>query len=193
MKNSQQKNSIKLLYYLSKYFYGFVFAISAIFSTFLIYVLFGGGLEESLTLGSGLVESSLDFEDFYQISPFVRSLVLLCMIATLFLFVAILYFWNRFMTSIYNGDYFEFDTIKNLKFISYLMSASWLFITIIELMINDFVSFTESTSSEVSSLVFSGSFNVTSLNLLFGALIFWVLSHVLMEGIKINEENKLII
>ena len=193
MKNSQQKNSIKLLYYLSKYFYGFVFAISAIISTFLIYVLFGGGLEESLTLGSGLVESSLDFEDFYQISPFVRSLVLLCMIATLFLFVAILYFWNRFMTSIYNGDYFEFDTIKNLKFISYLMSASCLFITIIELMINDFVSFTESTSSEVSSLVFSGSFNVTSLNLLFGALIFWVLSHVLTEGIKINEENKLII
>ena len=88
------------------------------------------------------------------------------------------------------GNYFQKETIKNIKLLSYLILLVWVVNFLYEIIIssiwnkNGMIKF----SDEPNIIV-----DVPSVSLLIFALVLWVLSHVFMQGVELKEENNLTI
>ena len=193
-------NIISIINNVSKYLYYFAIGTSAIIISILIYIMFGGSIDGSIDLSSMINEknNTLQYTNFDQVPFVIKSLFLL--IATLIIAptLIVLKFWKNFISLINFGKYFEIDTIKNLKYISYILFMVWF----LGFALHDILNPTISTfiSSQIDftkdGLSFNiyhkeGGFTLPSVFFLFNAAIFWILAHILIEGIKIKEENEL--
>ena len=193
-------NIISIINTVSKYLYYFAIGTSAIIISILIYIMFGGSIDGSIYLSSMINEknNTLQYTNFDQVPFVIKSLFLL--IATLIIIPAliVLKFWKNFISLINFGKYFEIDTIKNLKYISYILFMVWFLGFALHDILNPTIStFISSqidfTKDGLSLNVYNkeGGFTLPSVFFLFNAAIFWILAHILIEGIKIKEENEL--
>jgi hypothetical protein len=88
------------------------------------------------------------------------------------------------------GNYFQKETIKNIKLLSYLILLVWVVNFLYEIIIssiwnkNGMIKFLDEPNIIV---------DVPSVSLLIFALVLWVLSHVFMQGVELKEENNLTI
>jgi hypothetical protein len=95
------------------------------------------------------------------------------------------------MKFINRGDYFVLNTMKSLKFISYNLIAIWIVGVLQSVLLSSTLAANED-GCQIGGLRFF-VIDDSSFSLLFIGLVFWVLSLVFLEGVKINDENKLTI
>ena len=193
-------NSIILINNISKYLYMVAIVLCSIFLTINIYILLGGSLEGTISMQTIINQNdnTSNYSNFNQV-PFVNRLLMFLLVTiSAGLILSILKFWGNFISLIKDEKYFEIDTIKNLQYISYLLLGIWTFLFIIEFF-SDII-FTTSFSTDiitnennVNENTIDSSFSLSPSIFLINGIIFWVLSHIIMEGIKLKKENELTI
>tara|TARA_A100001035_G_scaffold277318_1_gene273910 strand:- start:839 stop:1360 length:522 start_codon:yes stop_codon:yes gene_type:complete len=162
-----------------------------------IYILLGGSLEGTINIQAIINQNdnTSNYSNFNQV-PFVNRLLMFLLVTiSAGLILSILKFWGNFISLIKDEKYFEIDTIKNLQYISYLLLGIWTFLFIIEFF-SDII-FTTSFSTDIianeNENTIDNSFSLPPSIFLINGIIFWVLSHIIMEGIKLKKENELTI
>jgi len=190
-------NSIHLINNISKFLYVFAMVLCSIVFAINIYILFGGSLEGTINIQAIINQNdnTSNYSNFNQV-PFVNRLLMFLLVTiSAGLILSILKFWGNFISLIKDEKYFEIDTIKNLQYISYLLLGIWTFLFIIEFF-SDII-FTTSFSTDIianeNENTIDNSFSLPPSIFLINGIIFWVLSHIIMEGIKLKKENELTI
>lgn len=200
-------NSINLIESISKYLYILTLAISVIIVCTLTYILFGGSIEGQINISTMIDQNGkiMEYSNFNQIPFYQKLIVYLCITITLFFIIVILKYWRKFMSLVKDGKYFEINTIKNLKYISYLLISIWIVLLTLEFftdfsILTSFIINEQLESKEMvhdmKNLNFEsdiGYISPPSISILIIAMILWILSHVLNAGIKIKKENDLTI
>ena len=176
--------------------------ISSLITLLLLYLLFGGSLEGSIMVDSSInqMKELKEYTNFNLVPFLIKLFMVLFIVTILILINTILRSWENFMSLVEQGRCFEIDTIKNLKYISFILTVIWavLFIgdIITETTVFTSISFQNtindySPSESLNS--FDASFSLPSLAYLLVATILWVISHILIQGIKLKKENELTI
>lgn len=182
MKNNQIPRSIKILNSFSKVSFWFTVGVSIIILFAIIYLLFGGSLEGNIKFGDN------NYQNFNEVSFLSKLWLLIIAALALTPIILIAQFFSKFMSLIYNGKYFEIETIKFLKWISYLLLSIFLVGIFSEFLISINSSFNDSLSSN-----FNFQADENSLSLPIFSLTLWVLSHVFSQGLKMKKLNDLTI
>ncbi len=190
-------NSIHLINNISKFLYVSAMVLCSIVFAINIYILLGGSLEGTINIQAIINQNdnTSNYSNFNQV-PFVNRLLMFLLVTiSAGLILSILKFWGNFISLIKDEKYFEIDTIKNLQYISYLLLGIWTFLFIIEFF-SDII-FTTSFSTDIianeNENTIDNSFSLPPSIFLINGIIFWVLSHIIMEGIKLKKENELTI
>ncbi len=195
-------DSISVIQKISKFISISFLTISCVITLVLLYVLFGGSLAGEIEIRSLIndVDKINKYDNFNVVPFFLKLTMVLFIITILFLINTILRYWDNFMSLVKKGKYFEINTINNLKYISYILSSIWLVLFLIETftqnsIIRTFVSFQLNLNDKiVEENIFNESvdlgFNFPPLFFLIIPTILWVISHILIEGIKLKKENE---
>ncbi len=188
-------DSISIIQKISKFISISFLTISCIITLVLLYILFGGSLEGNIEIDT-IINNSNNSNEYknFNVVPFLTKLFMVLFIVTiLFLINTILRYWNKFMSLVKKGEYFEINTIKNLKYISFILTGVWIVLFIVEIITD----ITMITSVNLNDTIISEStnvgFSIPPLTYLIVSMILWVISHILIEGIKIKKENELTI
>ena len=180
MKNNQIPRSIKLLNSFSKVSFWFTVGVSIIILFVIIYILFGGSLEGDIKFGDN------NYQNFNEVSFLSKLWLLIITVLAMTPIILITHFFSKFMNLVYNGKYFEIETIKFLKWISYLLLSIFLVGIFSEFLITIDSSFNDSLNLNFQA-------DNISLSLPIFALILWVLSHIFSQGAKMKKLNDLTI
>ena len=195
-------NSIHLINNISKFLYVFTMVLCSIVFAINIYILLGGSLEGTINIQAIINQNdnTSNYSNFNQV-PFMNRLVMFLLVTiSAGLILSILKFWGNFISLIKDEKYFEIDTIKNLQYISYLLLGIWTLLFIIEFF-SDII-FSTSFSTDIianennvneNKNTIDSSFSLPPSIFLINGIIFWVLSHIIIEGIKLKKENELTI
>ena len=198
-------DSISIIQKISKFISISFLTISCVITLILLYVLFGGSLAGDIEISTFIndVDKTNEYNNFNVVPFFFKLCMVLFIVTILFLINIILRYWDNFMSLVKNGKYFEISTIKNLKYISYILSSIWLLLFFIETftqktIIRTYISFQQNLNDKiVDENIFNESvdlgFNFPPLIFLIIPTILWVISHILIEGIKLKKENELTI
>ena len=198
-------DSISIIQKISKFISVSFITISCVITLILLYVLFGGSLAGDIEISTFIndVDKTNEYNNFNVVPFFFKLCMVLFVVTILFLINIILRYWDNFMSLVKNGKYFEINTIKNLQHISYILSSIWLLLFFIETftqktIIRTYVSFQQNLNDKiVDENIFNESvdlgFNFPPLIFLIIPTILWVISHILIEGIKLKKENELTI
>jgi len=198
-------DSISIIQKISKFISISFITISCVITLILLYVLFGGSLAGDIEISTFIndVDKTNEYNNFNVVPFFFKLCMVLFIVTILFLINIILRYWDNFMSLVKNGKYFEINTIKNLKYISYILSSIWILLFFIETftqktIIRTYVSFQQNLNDKiVDENIFNESvdlgFNFPPLIFLIIPTILWVISHILIEGIKLKKENELTI
>ena len=195
-------DSINIIYKFSKVISTVSLVISSLITLLLLYLLFGGSLEGSIMVDSSInqMKELKEYTNFNLVPFLIKLFMVLFIVTILILINTILRGWENFISLVKQGRCFEIDTIKNLKYISFILTGIWgvLFISdiITETTVLTSISFQNTIndySSSESLNSFDASFSLPSLTYLLVATILWVISHILIQGIKLKEENELTI
>ena len=198
-------DSISIIQKISKFISISFLTISCVITLILLYVLFGGSLAGDIEISTFIndVDNTNEYNNFNVVPFFFKLCMVLFIVIILLLVNTILRYWDNFMSLVKKGKYFEINTIKNLKYISYILSSIWLVLFLIETftqktIIRTYVSFQQNLNDKiVDENIFNESvdlgFNFPPLILLIIPTILWVISHILIEGIKLKKENELTI
>jgi hypothetical protein len=108
------------------------------------------------------------------------------MIIIYFLFFFIVYTFRRFITNVYWGKYFDMSNIALLKRISYALTGFWIF----TVMYSYFQYFYIVKNLKFNTIEFTNNVELFP-EILLIALFIWVLSHIFMKGVQLQEENSL--
>ena len=195
-------DSINIIHKFSKVISIVSLVISSLITLLLLYLLFGGSLEGSIMVDSSInqMKGLKEYTNFNLVPFLIKLFMVLFIVTILILINTILRSWENFMSLVEQGRCFEIDTIKNLKYISFILTGIWavLFISdiITETTVFTSISFQNtindySPSESLNS--FDASFSLPSLAYLLVATILWVISHILIQGIKLKKENELTI
>ena len=195
---------ISLINNISKYLYIFASAISIIFVCILFYILIGGSFEGSINIDTIINEneSSSQYSNLNQIPIGKRFIGFLLATITIGFTLTILNFWKNFISLVNQGRYFEVDTLKNLKYISYFLFGIGTSLLIIEIFTDTIFLTSASVSNESvlngkniadNAVNIQSSFSLSPILFLINGIIVWVLSHILIEGMRIKKENELTI
>jgi len=195
-------NSIHLINNISKFLYVFTMVLCSIVFAINIYILLGGSLEGTINIQAIINQNdnSSNYSNFNQVPFMNRLLMFLLVTISAGLILSILKFWGNFISLIKDEKYFEIDTIKNLQYISYLLLGIWTLLFIIEFF-SDII-FSTSFSTDIianennvneNKNTIDSSFSLPPSIFLINGIIFWVLSHIIIEGIKLKKENELTI
>jgi len=195
-------DSINIILKFSKVISIVSLVISSLITLLLLYLLFGGSLEGSIMVDSSInqMKELKEYTNFNLVPFLIKLFMVLFIVTILILINTILRSWENFMSLVEQGRCFEIDTIKNLKYISFILTGIWavLFISdiITETIVFTSISFQNtindySPSESLNS--FDASFSLPSLAYLLVATILWVISHILIQGIKLKKENELTI
>tara|TARA_Y100000589_G_scaffold83826_1_gene77748 strand:- start:3896 stop:4501 length:606 start_codon:yes stop_codon:yes gene_type:complete len=198
-------DSISIIQNISKFISISFLTISCVITLLLLYILFGGSLAGEIEIRSFINDvNKINKYDNFNTVPFSFKLTKVVFIVTiLFLINTILRYWDNFMSLVKKGKYFEINTIKNLKYISYILSSIWIVLFLIETftqktIIRTYVSFQQHLNDKIiDENIFNENidlgFNFPPLIFLIIPTILWVISHILIEGIKLKKENELTI
>ena len=196
-------SSINIIQRISRCISILFFTISCVITLILIYLLFGGSLVGNIEIGTSInsISKLKEYGNFNEV-PFLFKLFMgLFMGLILFLINTILRYWNNFMSLVTKGRCFEIDTIKNLKGISFILFGIWMVLFIVEFISETTLrtsvlfqqNFNDNIIKESPDLGFNLGFGVPPLTCLIISTILWVVSHILIEGIKLKKENELTI
>lgn len=188
-------DSINIIQKVSKFISISFLTISCFITLILLYILLGGSLEGNIEIDTMINKSnnSNEYKNF-NVVPFLTKLLMVLFIVTiLFLINTILRYWDKFMLSVKKGEYFEINTIKNLKYISFILTGIWLVLFIVEIITDITMSTSVNLNDNIISEITDLGFSVPPLSYLIVSMILWVISHILIEGIKIKKENELTI
>lgn len=188
-------DSISIIQKISKFISISFLTISCIITLILLYILSGGSLEGNIEIDTMINNSnnSNEYKNF-NVVPFLTKLFMVLFIVTiLFLINTILRYWDKFMSSVKKGEYFEINTIKNLKYISFILTGIWLVLFIVEIITDITMRTSVNLNDNIISEITDLGFNIPPLSYLIVSMILWVISHILIEGIKIKKENELTI
>ena len=198
-------DSISIIQKISKIISISFLTISCVITLILLYVLFGGSLAGDIEISTFIneVDNTNEYNNFNVVPFFFKLCMVLFIVTILILVNTILRYWDNFMSLVKKGKYFEINTIKNLKYISYILSSIWLVLFLIETftqktIIRTYVSFQQNLNDKIiDENIFNESvdlgFNFPPLIFLIIPTILWVISHILIEGIKLKKENELTI
>ena len=195
---------ISLINNISKSLYIFASAISIIFVCILFYILIGGSFEGTINIDTIINEneSSSQYSNLNQIPIGKRFIGFLLATITIGFTLTILNFWYNFLSLVNQGRYFEVDTLKNLKYISYFLFGIGTSLLIIEIFTDTIFLTSASFSNESvlngkniadNAVNIQSSFSLSPILFLINGIIVWVLSHILIEGMRIKKENELTI
>ena len=195
---------ISLINNISKYLYIFTSTISIIFVCILFYILIGGSFEGLINVDTIIndSESSFQYSNFNQVPLGSRFVGFLLAVLIIGFTLTILKFWKNFISLVNQGKYFEVSTLKNLKYISYFLFGIGTSLFLIEIF-TDMIFSTSASFSNESALNdkniadnvvnIESSFSLSPIMLLLNGIVIWVLSHILIEGMRIKKENELTI
>ena len=195
---------ISLINNISKSLYIFASAISIIFVCILFYILIGGSFEGTINIDTIINEneSSSQYSNLNQIPIGKRFIGFLLATIIIGFTLTILNFWKNFISLVNQGRYFEVDTLKNLKYISYFLFGIGSSLLIIEIFTDTIFLTSASFSNESvlngknivdNAVNIQSSLSLSPILLFINGIIVWVLSHILIEGIRIKKENELTI
>ena len=196
--------SISLINNISKYLYIFASTISIIFVCILFYILIGGSFEGLINVDTIIndSESSSQYSNFNQVPLGSRFIGFLLAVLIIGFTLTILKLWKNFISLVNQGRYFEVSTLKNLKYISYFLFGIGTSLFLIEIF-TDMIFSTSTSFSNESALNgkniadnvvnIESSFSLSPIMLLLNGIVIWVLSHILIEGMRIKKENELTI
>ena len=188
-------DSISIIQKVSKFISISFLTISCFITLILLYILLGGSLGGNIEIDTMINKSnnSNEYKNF-NVVPFLTKLLMVLFIVTiLFLINTILRYWDKFMLSVKKGEYFEINTIKYLKYISFILTGIWLVLFIVEIITDITMSTSVNLNDNIISEITDLGFSVPPLSYLVVSMILWVISHILIEGIKIKKENELTI
>ena len=193
MEKHHTPRSIRLIYFITNFFFWFTSVISVIVLCFLGYIAFGGSLSGEISFN--IFGTDHVYQNFNEVPASLKAGLFMGTLTVLSSVLIIFFYFKRFMKLVYEGRYFDLKTIKNLKMIAYLLTAVF-FIKIIIGIATSVLYGPEifDTTHLDGSLAFT--IDATSFDrpgILIIALIFWVLSHIFMEGAKLKEANELTI
>ena len=195
---------ISLINNISKYLYIFTSTISIIFVCILFYILIGGSFEGLINVDTIIndSESSFQYSNFNQVPLGSRFVGFLLAVLIIGFTLTILKFWKNFISLVNQGKYFEVSTLKNLKYISYFLFGIGTSLFLIEIF-TDMIFSTSASFSNESALNdkniadnvvnIESSFSLSPIMLMLNGIVIWVLSHILIEGMRIKKENELTI
>tara|TARA_B000000557_G_scaffold88843_1_gene71813 strand:+ start:99 stop:704 length:606 start_codon:yes stop_codon:yes gene_type:complete len=195
---------ISLINNISKYLYIFTSTISIIFVCILFYILIGGSFEGLINVDTIIndSESSSQYSNFNQVPLGSRFIGFLLAVLIIGFTLTILKLWKNFISLVNQGRYFEVSTLKNLKYISYFLFGIGTSLFLIEIF-TDMIFSTSTSFSNESALNgkniadnvvnIESSFSLSPIMLLLNGIVIWVLSHILIEGMRIKKENELTI
>ena len=195
---------ISLINNISKYLYIFTSTISIIFVCILFYILIGGSFEGLINVDTIIndSESSSQYSNFNQVPLGSRFVGFLLAVLIIGFTLTILKFWKNFISLVNQGKYFEVSTLKNLKYISYFLFGIGTSLFLIEIF-TDMIFSTSTSFSNESALNgkniadnvvnIESSFSLSPIMLMLNGIVIWVLSHILIEGMRIKKENELTI
>ena len=195
---------ISLINNISKYLYIFASTISIIFVCILFYILIGGSFEGLINVDTIIndSESSFQYSNFNQVPLGSRFVGFLLAVLIIGFTLTILKFWKNFISLVNQGKYFEVSTLKNLKYISYFLFGIGTSLFLIEIF-TDMIFSTSASFSNESALNdkniadnvvnIESSFSLSPIMLMLNGIVIWVLSHILIEGMRIKKENELTI
>ena len=195
---------ISLINNISKYLYIFTSTISIIFVCILFYILIGGSFEGLINVDTIIndSESSFQYSNFNQVPLGSRFVGFLLAVLIIGFTLTILKFWKNFISLVNQGKYFEVSTLKNLKYISYFLFGIGTSLFLIEIFTDMIFSTSTSFSNEsdlngkniADNVVnIESSFSLSPIMLMLNGIVIWVLSHILIEGMRIKKENELTI
>jgi hypothetical protein len=195
---------ISLINNISKYLYIFASTISIIFVCILFYILIGGSFEGLIIVDTIIndSESSSQYSNFNQVPLGSRFVGFLLAVLIIGFTLTILKFWKNFISLVNQGKYFEVSTLKNLKYISYFLFGIGTSLFLIEIFTDMIFSTSTSFSNEpvlngkniADNVVnIESSFSLSPIMLLLNGIVIWVLSHILIEGMRIKKESELTI
>ena len=195
---------ISLINNISKYLYIFTSTISIIFVCILFYILIGGSFEGLINVDTIIndSESSFQYSNFNQVPLGSRFIGFLLAVLIIGFTLTILKFWKNFISLVNQGKYFEVSTLKNLKYISYFLFGIGTSLFLIEIF-TDMIFSTSASFSNESALNdkniddnvvnIESSFSLSPIMLMLNGIVIWVLSHILIEGMRIKKESELTI
>jgi hypothetical protein len=157
--------------------------------------LLGGSLEGNIEIDTMINNSnnSNEYKNFNVVPLPTKLFMVLFIVTILFLINTILRYWDKFMSSVKKGEYFEINTIKNLKYISFILTGIWLVLFIVEVITDITMRTSVNLNDNIISEITDLGFSIPPLSYLIVSMILWVISHILIEGIKIKKENELTI
>ena len=188
-------DSIRIIQKISKFISISFLTISCIITLILLYILLGGSLEGNIEIDTMINNSnnSNEYKNFNVVPLPTKLFMVLFIVTILFLINTILRYWDKFMSSVKKGEYFEINTIKNLKYISFILTGIWLVLFIVEVITDITMRTSVNLNDNIISEITDLGFSVPPLSYLIVSMILWVISHILIEGIKIKKENELTI
>ena len=188
-------DSIRIIQKISKFISISFLTISCIITLILLYILLGGSLEGNIEIDTMINNSnnSNEYKNFNVVPLPTKLFMVLFIVTILFLINTILRYWDKFMSSVKKGEYFEINTIKNLKYISFILTGIWLVLFIVEVITDITMRTSVNLNDNIISEITDLGFSITPLSYLIVSMILWVISHILIEGIKIKKENVLTI
>ena len=196
IKNKKMKiDSIRIIQKISKFISISFLTISCIITLILLYILLGGSLEGNIEIDTMINNSnnSNEYKNFNVVPLPTKLFMVLFIVTILFLINTILRYWDKFMSSVKKGEYFEINTIKNLKYISFILTGIWLVLFIVEVITDITMRTSVNLNDNIISEITDLGFSIPPLSYLIVSMILWVISHILIEGIKIKKENELTI
>ena len=188
-------DSISIIQKISKFISISFLTISCIITLILLYILLGGSLEGNIEIDTMINNSnnSNEYKNFNVVPLPTKLFMVLFIVTILFLINTILRYWDKFMSSVKKGEYFEINTIKNLKYISFILTGIWLVLFIVEIITDITMRTSVNLNDNIISEITDLGFSIPPLSYLIVSMILWVISHILIEGIKIKKENELTI
>lgn len=195
---------ISLINNISKYLYIFASTISIIFVCTLFYILIGGSFESFIIVDTIIndSESSSQYSNLNQVPLGSRFIGFLLAVLIIGFTLTILKLWKNFISLVNQRRYFEVSTLKNLKYISYFLFGIGTSLFLIEIF-TDMIFSTSTSFSNESALNgrniadnvvnIESSFSLSPIMLMLNGIVIWVLSHILIEGMRIKKENELTI
>lgn len=125
-----------------------------------------------------------------QLPPVKKTIIVISSLYILYALTLCAFYFKKFMKKINDGHYFNRDTIKNMRYISYLLFSVWL----IKLISSTLLNFISSDLIHMNPMSeFHIANNFPSMTVLLSAMIFWIVSHVFLHGVRIEEEIELTI
>ena len=108
MEKYHTPRSIRLIYFITNFFFWLTTGISVIVLCFLGYIAFGGSFSGEISFGTDHV-----YENFNEVPIAIKVGIFTAMLTILITVFIIFFYFKRFMKFIYEGRYFDLKTIKN--------------------------------------------------------------------------------